>query len=223
MSTPESDGFLQPRHCMREPIPEIFYAAFLLDRAVGAHLAGDTASAAVLFREADMPEVRAWTESLWGSKSANPDQWKYHRFRAVADMPAHLPESQRIPVRMPTTVEEHRIIEHYGRNCVFCGIPVIHKKIREAAKTAYPQSVSWGSTNPSQHAAFQCMWMQFDHVLPHSRGGDNSLENVVITCAPCNYGRWHWTLDEVGLLDPRKRSLYKTSWDGLERFIQRLR
>jgi hypothetical protein len=90
-----------------------------------------------------------------------------------------------------------------------------------AFRRAYPDALPWGRTNPTQHAAFQGLWMQFDHVLPHSRGGDNSLENVVITCAPCNYGRMHWTLDEVGLVDPRKMPTHKTSWDGLERLLVR--
>jgi hypothetical protein len=56
-------------------------------------------------------------------------------------------------------------------------------------------------------------------VLPHSRGGDNSIDNVVVTCAPCNYGRMQWTLDEVGLIDPRKVPIQKTAWDGLERLL----
>ena len=63
------------------------------------------------------------------------------------------------------------------------------------------------------------MWMQFDHVLPHSRGGDNSLENVIVTCAPCSFGRMERTLEEVGLIDPRLVPMDKTRWDGLERLL----
>jgi 5-methylcytosine-specific restriction endonuclease McrA len=63
------------------------------------------------------------------------------------------------------------------------------------------------------------MWMQFDHVVPHSRGGDNSLENVIVTCAPCNFGRMERTLEEVGLIDPRTLSFLATPWDGLERLL----
>ena len=62
---------------------------------------------------------------------------------------------------------------------------------------------------------------QFDHVLPHARGGDNSLENVVPTCAGCNYGRASMTLEEVGLLDPRTRPPKQAEWDGLERILRR--
>lgn len=87
-------------------------------------------------------------------------------------------------------------------------------------KGAYPESLPWGGTNPEQHAAFQCMWLQFDHILPHARGGDNSVNNVVVTCAPCNYGRSSKVLCEVGLIDPRGLPVHTTSWDGLERFLK---
>jgi hypothetical protein len=211
--------FYAPRRCMREPIAEIFEASQLLDRATDAHLAGDHLTAETLIGAANMPSVRVWTESLWGSKAANPDQWRYHRFRPVASAPPYLPKPQRIVERMPSAMERRGIIERYGRNCVFCGIPLIRKEVRVAFTRFYPKAAPWGKTNQTQHAAFQCMWLQYDHLLPHCRGGDNSVENIVVTCAPCNYGRWHWTLDEVGLIDPRTLPSQKTSWDGLERFL----
>jgi HNH endonuclease len=215
----DDKDFFAPRRCMREPISEIVHASHLLYRATDAHLAGDHSAADTLIRTANIPAVRAWTESLWGSKAANPDQQMYHRYRLVEGAPPHLPASLRIPQRMPSSVERSSIIERYGRNCVFCGIPLISEKVRMAFRRAYPDALPWGRTNATQHAAFQCMWMQFDHVLPHSRGGDNTLENVVVTCAPCNNARWDRTLDEVGLIDPRKLTTQKTTWDGLERLL----
>ena len=215
----DDEEFWKPRRCLREPIPEIFYAAFLLDRAVGAHLAGDTSSAATLIEAANLPTVRAWTESLWGSKAANPDQVRYHRFRTVAGAARHIPKADRVPIRMPSALQSAAMIERFGRNCVFCGIPVISKQVQIAIRHDYPNALPWGRKNPEQHAAFQCMWMQFDHILPHSRGGDNSIDNVVITCAPCNYGHSDRTLGELGLIDPRTLVVHKTSWDGLERFL----
>jgi hypothetical protein len=204
---------------MREPIDEIFEAAQLLNLATNAHLAGDHSTADTLIRTANMPAVRAWTESLWGSKAANPGQQKYHRFRAIPEAPPHLEKPQRILERMPTLAAKRTIIERYGRHCVFCGIPLISRQVRIAFGRAYPDAAPWGRKNQTQHAAFQCMWIQFDHLLPHSRGGNNSLKNVVVSCAPCNFGRMQWTLDEVGLIDPRERPTQTSSWDGLERVL----
>lgn len=106
-----------------------------------------------------------------------------------------------------------------GYHCRFCGIPLIRKEIRAQLATLYPQALSWGRTNIEQHAAFQAMWAQYDHILPHARGGNNDIDNLVVTCAPCNFGRMNFTLDEVGLLDPRKCEPYQSKWDGLEQLL----
>ncbi len=62
------------------------------------------------------------------------------------------------------------------------------------------------------------MWLQYDHLIPHSRGGTNELTNIVITCAPCNFGRMESTIEEVDLIDPFSRERIKSKWDGLKQF-----
>ena len=216
---PGSDDYLAPRRCLRDPIAEIFLAADLLDRAVEAHLTGEHASAAELIQAADLQPVREWIESLWGTERAHPELVHFRRFRTVPGAPPLLPKADRIGVRMPTRTEKSEVIRRWGHRCSFCGIPVIRAEVRQALCREYPAEARWGATNETQHAALQCLWLQFDHVLPHSRGGDNSLDNVVITCAGCNYGRMHWTLEELGLFDPRSLTIVRSSWDGLERML----
>ena len=206
--------FLAPRHCLRDPIPEIFQAAELLDRAVDAHLAGDHGKAGRLIAEADMPEVREWVESLWGSTA--PEN---HRVRTVEGAPPKLNESDRDPKQKADKAQERALIERDGYRCRFCGIPVVRKEIRTAMRRHYGNELPWGCRNSKQHAAFQCLWLQFDHLLPHSRGGRTDLDNLIVTCAPCNNGRSEWILEEVGLIDPRTRLALRTEWDGLERFV----
>jgi hypothetical protein len=60
--------------------------------------------------------------------------------------------------------------------------------------------------------------LQFDHVLPHSHGGRSSLDNVVISCALCNYGKDKYTLRQLDVTDPRLTPPVACEWDGLERF-----
>ncbi len=120
---------------------------------------------------------------------------------------------------MPSNEIKIQIIQRDGYNCVFCGIPVIRKEIRNYLKTQYPNGLEWGKRNIEQRAAFQAMWLQYDHILPHSRGGNNDLDNLVITCAPCNFGRMQYTLQELGIADPRLSQIAKSNWDGLERVI----
>jgi len=200
------------RPCLREPIPEIADAARYLDAAVSAHLVGRFDLAEALIRLADIPAIRDWTESLWGTNSTHT------HYRVLASAPPSLPNDQRIKARMPTASEKQLLRQRDGYHCRFCGIPVIRSKIRDRLRKFYPDALPWGKTNPEQHAAFQALWLQYDHLLPHARGGNNDLENVVITCAPCNFGRGSYTLEEVGLSDPRMRDPVRSTWDGLERF-----
>jgi 5-methylcytosine-specific restriction endonuclease McrA len=60
------------------------------------------------------------------------------------------------------------------------------------------------------------MWLQYDHLVPHKRSGATSPDNLVVTCAPCNFGRMNNTLEEVGLIDPRTMETFRGPWDGLE-------
>lgn len=196
--------------CLLDPVPEVFEAAGLLREAAIAHRDGDRGLPARLFRAADMDAVRRWTETVWGR-----DGPARRRRRVVPGAPLRLPAALREPGRAPTAAVRARLVGHFGHRCAFCGIPLVPTVVRRRAARLYPDAVPWGRGNTSQHAAFQAMWLQFDHVRPHTRGGDSSFENLVVTCAPCNYGRMEHTLEEVGLADPRLRPVEPTAWDGL--------
>ena len=200
------------RTCLREPIPEIAYAARLLDNAISSHLRSDVDEAAQLISLANMPAIRDWTESLWGRNSP------YVLAHRATQGLLHIPRDRQTSNRMPTSGERRELHLRDGYHCRFCGIPVIRRQVRIDIASAYPISLPWGRENSTQHAAFQAMWAQYDHLLPHSKGGTNGLDNVVVTCAPCNFGRMNYTLQEVGLLNPLSRSPVQSAWDGLERF-----
>jgi hypothetical protein len=166
-----------------------------------------------MLQKANMAEVRAWTESLWGKASPHV------LYRIVPGAPPNLAKAQREKLRMPTSEEKRRLHLRDGYHCRFCGIPVIRSEVRNRLRRLYPDALPWPNNNAGAHAAFQAMWAQYDHVLPHARGGDNAIENLVVTCAPCNFARMSFTLDEVGLADPRLREPLVSSWDGLERIL----
>ncbi|MBJ6750745.1 HNH endonuclease [Geomonas anaerohicana] len=198
------------RRCFREPIPEIYDAARYLDAAVSAHLNGLYETAENLFRLANDPKVWSWTDSIWGKNS---------NYVEVRRQPV-LHITPREKARMPDAATKKALHERDGYHCRFCGIPVIHAKVRTFLQKMYPDAIPWGTTNKQQHAAFQCMWLQYDHVLPHSAGGENTLDNLVITCAACNFGKMEFTLEELGLFDPRNYEPVKSLWDGLVRVMK---
>jgi len=216
----EDPDFLAPRRCLREPIPAIVHAAELLSAAADAHLAGHPAAAEACIVAAEIPEVRAWLESLWGSAKASPDQPLYLRRRTVEGAQPEIDKALRSPDRMPTRAMEREAVARYGYNCAFCGIPLVPAGVRRVFHAAYPETARWGRTNWECHSAFQCLWLQYDHVVPHARGGRNDSDNIVVTCAGCNYGRVAGTLEEHGLVDPRTREIRRTDWDGLTRILR---
>ncbi|MBI1309047.1 MAG: HNH endonuclease [Proteobacteria bacterium] len=201
------------RRCLREPVAEIFQAANHLSQAAEAHLAGHTSLAISLIKKADCPAIAAWTESLWGKTTP------YNIRTAVPHLPPLLARGQRQPLRMPSTALQQQLLARDGYHCRYCGIPLIRKEVRVALQHAYPQAVRWGSTNASQHTALQAMWLTYEHVVPHARGGTNEVKNLIVSCWPCNGAKAQYMLEEFGLADPRLTPPCPSTWDGLERIL----
>jgi 5-methylcytosine-specific restriction endonuclease McrA len=205
----EHGNYFIMKRSFREPISEILDAARYLDAAVSAHVSGHKKIAEELFVMANDPKIWAWTDSIWGKKSQYVTINKQSNFH----------KSTKVKARMPTTAQKSMLHKRDGFHCRYCGIPVIRSEIRTILNKNYPSAIPWGRTNDTQHAAFQCMWAQYDHVVPHSNGGENTLENLIVTCAACNYGKNNYTLEELGLIDPREFLPIQSQWDGLERLI----
>ncbi len=198
------------KRCLKETISEISLAADLLNQSATAHFDGDSILAEQLLIKADISVIRDWTESIWGQAGV------YSHLVKTLGNPKTLPKNERDSVRMPSKSLELELLKRDGFNCRFCGIPLIRKETRIFFQKKYPNAVMWGKTNSEQHAAFQAMWMQFDHLIPHARGGKTSKENLLITCAPCNYGRMNFLVDEIGLIKPNTDQENLSTWNGLE-------
>lgn len=203
----------QVRNCFLPPIPELELSADLLAQAADALLAGDTERAGLLVRRADDPTICEYEASITGP--IDPAiHWQY-------SMPENtIPKSERAPLRMPAAQVELSIYERDGWRCRFCGCRVIAKKSRAVLIELFPEQARWGRRNAEKHCALSALTASLDHVVPHSRGGSNDTENLVTACGPCQFGRSDWTLEEVGVCDPRTRLPVVDSWDGLTRLLK---
>ncbi|QYZ70176.1 HNH endonuclease [Neotabrizicola shimadae] len=200
------------KNCIKTPIPEIYEAAEQLSAAVDAHLVGDTGLAREQFRRADSRIVWEWTNPAWSRPDKNVLVPK-----PLGDSRT-VPKAERVPDRSIAPHVRKAVLRRDGHRCRYCGIPVVDAAIRKIAHRHYPEVVPWNPRdNAAEHAGFQCLWLQYDHVVPHSHGGRSTADNVVICCALCNFGKDRFTLRQLGLADPRDRAPVRTDWDGLER------
>lgn len=193
-------------------IPELDQAIELLVSAANESLEGNLTLSAALIAQADMPEIRDYFYKIAGP--TNPDiHWQSSRSKNV------LPKSQRITKRMPTKKQQIEICERDGWRCRVCGIRVIAKEARDIFRKCFPKEAKWGRRNDERHAALLCLTASIDHVLPHSRGGGNDLDNVICTCGACNFGRAEWTMEEVGFSNPFLKEPIIDGWDGLRYIV----
>jgi len=145
------------KRCFREPIPEIFDSARYLDAAVSAHLEGQTKIAEELFVLANNKKVWDWVDSVWGKNSP---------YVNVIKRPfQHTKPKEKN--RMPTSEMKKELRQRDGYHCRFCGIPVIRAEVRKFLYGIYSNVIPWEGTTATQHAGFECLWLQYDHVIPH--------------------------------------------------------
>jgi 5-methylcytosine-specific restriction endonuclease McrA len=201
------------KRSIKEPIPQIFETWDFLNQAVDAHLTGDRLLAEMFFKKAEMRAVWEWLNPGW----TRPD------LNVVVPAPhgdtQELSNKLRDPDRNIAPTIRSSVLQRDGYRCRYCGIPVIHADIRKLAHRLYPEAVPWEPYDVTkQHSGFACLWLQFDHVVPHSHGGRSSLENVVISCALSNYGKDKYTLRQLDLADLFLTPPAPSAWDGLERF-----
>lgn len=200
------------KRSIKEPTPQIFQTWDFMSRAVNAHLAGDRILAENLFKDAEIRAVWEWLNPGWSRPDLNvvvP-----HPRGDTQEVPKHL----RDPDRNIAPAIRSAVLQRDGYRCRYCGIPVVHAEIRKLAHRLYPDAVPWEPYDVTkQHSGFACLWLQFDHVVPHSHGGLSSSDNVVISCALCNFGKDKYTLLQLDLVDPRLTPPVPSTWDGLSR------
>jgi hypothetical protein len=208
----KTGDYLALRPCLLSPIPEHDTAAEMLSDAADAILAGDLDSARDLVRRADMPALFEHASLVMNGRDPNVQR------RRPIETPTE--KAPKVAARMPSGEATKKLFAKDGWRCRFCNCRVVPPRVRTVMRAALPGAIPWSETE-GYHGAFFAMSASVDHVVPHSAGGTNDEENLVTACWSCQFGRGAWSLEEVGLLDPRARPPVRDEWDGLERLLSR--
>jgi len=187
------------RNTFLDPIPELEIAAELLSQAAYAVLDSKLDIARSLLVEADMPRLCEYARKITGAISFEIHWQKRLPSRSLLS-------ENRVKLRMPSAQDELAIATRDGWRCRFCDSRVISKKAKTVLNSLFPSEARWGRINSEKHCALSALTASLDHILPHSRGGNNDQENLVTACGSCQFGRNQWTLEEVGFNDPRERA-----------------
>jgi 5-methylcytosine-specific restriction endonuclease McrA len=128
-------------------------------------------------------------------------------------------DTRRSPAKYERAVFEG---DHY--TCRYCGLPDVAKEVLSGfEKVVGVEAFRTTGTNAQQHGVIHAFKLVADHVIPHKLGGKTNLDNLVTACPACNYGKDCYTLEQLGLEDPRNRPPEKGDWDGLTAFVPGLK
>lgn len=133
------------------------------------------------------------------------------------EIPAAEQDTRDIPMPLART-----ILDRDGYQCRYCHIPVIYKAEAKKLQVLFGAEIFRVSkSNRIAHGTLRAFYNSFDHVLPLSRGGTTSLDNLVAACYPCNFGKDNFTLNQLGMPSPFESMPNKSNHDGFTTLLRR--
>lgn len=108
--------------------------------------------------------------------------------------------------------------------CRYCGLHLVPKEVLAAFEAVVGNASFAATAKNNSHGAALVFRATYDHVDPRCSGGSHQLENLVTACYSCNFGKGGFTLQQLGLDDPRTRVVSPAGgWDGLVSLIPKLK
>jgi 5-methylcytosine-specific restriction endonuclease McrA len=119
------------------------------------------------------------------------------------------------PLRSPDQHSKEVLLRD-GFRCRYCGLGVVPKNVLSAYSAVVgAKTFRATGTNAERHGTVLAFRANVDHVIPWNLGGRTNVENLVTACWACNYGKAGYTLEQIGLEDPREFAPEVDGWDGL--------
>jgi len=198
------------------PPPDWFESqAFLFRDAVKMACGGEREKTLGVLRQIRDEEMREW----FCVHGQNSGYFRSKKFpvELTRVSPDRL-DPRRFPVKYERAVFER---DHY--TCRYCGLKVIAKEVMYAfEKIVGSEKFRTKGCNAVQHGCIHAFKPVADHVIPHHLGGRTDMGNLVTSCPACNYGKYNYTIEQLGISDPRERLPVASDWDGLRSLLPSL-
>lgn len=209
-----SDPATWSDECPLPPPPWFESQLDIFESALGKLVTGDREGSFDLLATIRSDEMRDWfVEHGQVSGKTRADE-------IGLPAPISVEEGARDVLRAPTRFEGD-VFARDGYRCRYCGIRLVSRKVLkwfiEAVGGAEFRD---GPNNAERHGIVHIAKPYADHVIPWNLGGPTKPENLVASCPACNFGKYHYTVEQLGLGNPMSRPPRVDDWDGLRSRIE---
>jgi 5-methylcytosine-specific restriction endonuclease McrA len=134
----------------------------------------------------------------------------------------HAKISNQTPRLIPRIEKDVFIRDSY--RCRYCDLRIISKEVFiEYSRIMGSETFSIERENSKRNGITLGLRGVADHVEPYASGGETEIDNLVTSCYSCNFGKSGYTLEQLGIEDPRLRPPIKDGWLGLTEHLPALR
>ncbi len=145
-------------------------------------------------------------------------KWRADLVGIPSPRESHVPDDERDrPLKGPEDELALAVFARDSYRCRYCTMQLLSPKAfkRYEHYLDREEFCLAGKANPPKPGASLVFSLVADHLYPRSRGGLTNLDNLVTSCWACNYGKMDYSVEELGIADPRERPPVDDGWDGL--------
>lgn len=212
-----SDPSLWPTRAPIMPPDWVDPQLTIFEKAVDLAAVGDATGARSQLEQVESRKLQEWFIEH-GQMSGTVRDAYFNRV-----VPA-VPIADRDLLRSPQRFAK-AVFARDGYRCRYCGVRLVPAEVLKGfGRAVGSDTFATAGTNLQRHGVALAFRAIADHVTPWTRGGRTDMENLVSACWSCNYGKADFTVDQIGLEDPRSRPIgTPDGWDGLTSRLAPLR
>jgi len=201
------------------PLPKFFENALeAFSQSVAALASGDKATCLIALGKSNSDDVREFFIE-------HGQQSSYFRVlnRVEIDKANILAKVLNTSPRLVASLQ-NEVFKRDSFRCRYCEMRIISKEVfTEFSRIVGAEVFSVERENSKRNGLTLGLRGVADHVEPYASGGKTDIDNLVTSCYSCNFGKAGYTLEQLGIDDPRLRPPVKDDWQGLTEYLSTLR